>query len=184
MLFAKKYTPRPEHCKIFNQIFSLIKHDNIKFIADIGSGRTSLYNIEQHFGNSEIDAIISTPFDERIALMHRAIKDKNWKVIEKDLSCERLLKQYDLVVAHLTLSRAIDRGDDVEGLKQGLFNVYTKYLLVVEDLNHKGIKSFDIINTGLKHGYKLIKTVKVGSVGYDSLYKFEGQNDIGYLFEK
>ncbi len=184
MFFAKKYTPRPEHCKIFNQMFSLIRNEKLDFIADIGSGRTSLYNIINTFDKAQVDAIISTPYDERIALMHRAIKSPNWKVVEKDLSCERLLKQYDLVVAHLTLSRAIDRGDDVEGLKQGLFGVYTKYLLIVEDLNHKGIKSFDIINTGLKNGFKLIKTIKVGSVGYDSLYKFDGQNDIGYLFEK
>lgn len=184
MLFAKKYTPRPEHCRVFSQMFGLIKSENIKFIADVGSGRTSLYNIEQHFPNSEIDAIISTPFDSRIKLMHKAIKQENWKVVERDLSCERVLKQYDLVVAHLTISRAIDRGDDVEGLKQGLFSMFTKYLLIVEDLNHSGIKSFEIINEALKSGYKLLKTVKVGKVSYDSLYNFEGQNDIGYLFEK
>lgn len=184
MLFEKKYIPRPEHCRIFKQMFGLIKGEDIKFVADIGSGRTSLYNIEQFFGEAQIDAIISTPFDERIKHMHKAIKKDNWKVVEKDLSCERLLKQYDLVVAHLTISRAIDRGDDVEGLKQGLFKVFTKYLMIVEDLNHRGIKSFEIINTALANGYKLIKTIKVGNVGYDSLYRFEGQNDIGYLFEK
>ncbi len=184
MFFAKKYTPRPEHCKVFSQMFSLIRNEDIKFIADVGSGRTSLYNIEQYFPNAEIDAIISTPFDERIRLMHKAIKQENWKVVEKDLACERLMKQYDLVVAHLAISRGLDRGDDIDGLKQGLFKVFTKYLLIVEDLNHRGIKSFEIINEAIANGYKLIKTVKVGSVSYDSLYKFEGQNDIGYLFEK
>ena len=74
--------------------------------------------------------------------------------------------------------------EQVEDMKKGIFSVFTKYLLIVENLNNPNIKSFDIINYGIANGFKLIKTAKVGTVSYDSLYHFEGQNDVAYLFEK
>ena len=87
-------------------------------------------------------------------------------------------------MAHLAISRGIDRGHTLEDMKKGVFSLYTKYLLIVENLNNPNIKSFDIINYGIANGYKLIKTAKAGTVSYDSLYHFEGQNDVAYLFEK
>ncbi len=180
----KKYTPRPEHSRLFKEVLGLIKSQKIDFIADIGSGRTSLYNITETFPNAMVDAVIEVPTTAGIGQMKKAVKSKNWEIIKADITTQKINRQYDLTVAHLAISRGVDRGHDVESLKKGIFAVYTKYLLIVENLNNPNIKSFDIINYGLSCGYKLIKTAKVGTVSYDSLYHFEGQNDVAYLFEK
>jgi len=180
----KSYTPRPEHSKLFKEIFSLIRSQKIDFIADIGSGRTSLYNITQTYPEAVVDAISEIPTTLGIKQMKKAVKAKNWEVVKADITTQKVNRQYDLAVAHLAISRGIDRGHTLEDMKKGVFSLYTKYLLIVENLNNPNIKSFDIINYGLSCGYKLIKTAKVGTVSYDSLYHFEGQNDVAYLFEK
>lgn len=180
----KSYTPRPEHSKLFKEIFSLIRSQKIDFVADIGSGRTSLYNITAAYPDATVDAIIEIPTVLGIKQMKKAVKSKNWEVIKADVTTQKINRQYDLAVAHLSISRGIDRGHTLEDMKKGVFSLYTKYLLVVENLNNPNIKSFDIINYGIANGYKLIKTAKAGTVSYDSLYHFEGQNDVAYLFEK
>ncbi len=180
----RQYMPRPEHSKLFKEIFGLIKSQKIDFVADIGSGRTSLYNITQTYPNAVVDAIIETPTILGIKQMHKAVKAKNWEVVKTDITKQKINRQYDLAVAHLAISRGIAKGHTLEDMKKGIFSLYTKYLLIVENLNDPNIKSFDIINYGLSCGYKLLKTAKVGTVSYDSLYRFEGQNDVAYLFEK
>ncbi len=180
----KKYTPRPEHSKLFKEVFALLKPAKIEYIADIGSGRTSLYNLTHNYPDAIIDAIIATPTVLGIRQMHKAVKAKNWEVIKADITEQKINRQYDLAVAHLAFSRGVERGLDIEKLKKGIYGVYTKYLIVIENLNNPNIKSFDLINYGLAQGYKLIKTFKVGTVSYDSLYHFEGQNDVALLFEK
>lgn len=180
----RKYTPRPEHSKLFNEMFTLLKPEKIEFIADIGSGRTSLYNLTETYPNAVVDAIMETPTMLGVAQMKKAVKARNWEIVKADITKQKINRQYDLAVAHLAISRGVERGKSVEELKKGIFSLYTKYLLVIENLNNPNIKSFDIINYGLSQGYKLIKTSKVGTVSYDSLYHFEGQNDIALLFEK
>lgn len=181
-MILKKYTPRTEHSKLFKEMFHLLGSEKIEYIADIGSGRTSLYNLTKEYPNAVIDAIIETPTMLGIAQMKKAIKARNWEVIKADISTQKINRQYDLVVSHLAISRGIEKGKTLEEMKKGVFSLYTKYLLVIENLNNPNIKSFDIINYGLSQGYKLLKTSKVGTVSYDSLYHFEGQNDVALLF--
>ena len=180
----KKYTPRPEHSKLFKEMFALLRPEKIEYIADVGSGRTSLYNLTQNYPEAIIDAIIATPTIAGIRQMHKAVKAKNWEVVKADISTQKINRQYDLVVSHLALSRGVDKGLDLEQLKKGVFGLYTKYILIIENINHPQIKTFDIINYALAQGYKLIKTSKQGTVSYDSLYHFEGQNDVALLFQK
>ena len=122
----KSYTPRPEHSKLFKEIFGIIRSQKIDFIADIGSGRTSLYNITSTFPNAVVDAIIEVPTSAGIKQMKKAVKSKNWEVVKADITTQRVNRQYDLSVAHLAISRGIDRGHTLEDMKRGVFSVFTK----------------------------------------------------------
>lgn len=174
------YYPRAEHTYIMKTFFDIIKDNNINYIADIGTGRTSLYMLGNYFGYAKIDAMYPIYNFERIKLIADSIKTVKYNLVKLDIRKQHITKGYDLCLAHLVLTRGIDNNMDLKELLNGIFRFITRYLIIIED---KDIAlNMNIVKFATKCGYKLIK--KLETKVPNEFINGDQKKDIGYLFEK
>ena len=174
------YYPRAEHTYIMKNFFDIIKDKNINYIADIGTGRTSLYMLCNNFGYAKIDAMYPVYNFERIKLIEEAIQTVKYNLIKLDIRKQHITKGYDLCLAHLVLTRGEENYMNLNELLNGIFKFITRYLIIIED---KDIASkINIVRYATKCGYELIK--KLETKVPNEFINSDQKKDVGYLFEK
>lgn len=172
------YIPRPEHMKIMKSFFGLIK-DDVLNIADIGTGRTSLYTLGKYFGYARIDAYYN---DDNLAVIDGIKKDiesVRYKLVKMDITTHYSKRMYDLCLAHLVVSRGLNRGKTEQQLLDGIFRFTSKYLVLIDE---KYVIKEDIEKFARKYGYKLLS--KISPPSSYRMHVMGGGGDEGYLFEK
>lgn len=173
------------HRIILNDFLNLIKRENIISILDAGSGRTSLSIIVNSFPNTTIDAVVY-PGDIRKINSIKEITDynENINVIEKDICGDNVIKEYDIIVAHLLLGEAAKFGNSFEDLLEKIITMKYKYLIIIDYLEDPTVNENDITKMCEKYNltvvYKSFFTNQEPQVWED----FIGVHNFGYLIKK
>ncbi len=172
------YFPKPEHTKIMNEFFVLIKNE-VNYIADIGTGRTSLYTIAKHFGYSKVDAYYNDQDLKVFDVIKDEISKLRYNFVKMDITSSHCNKHYDLGLSHLVITRGKSAKQDEQSLIKGIFSFKCKYLVIIEEKS--GISDI-IFDFARKYGYKLLKSSKsVNTMSANIMRTID--YDIGYLFE-
>lgn len=174
------YYPRAEHTYIMNTFFDIIQDKNINYIADISTGRTSLYMLCNRFGYAKIDAMYPVQNCDRIKLISDAIQTVKYNLVKFDILTQHITKGYDLCLSHLILTRGQLNDIDTNKLLDGIFRFITRYLIIIEDKDVAN--DINIVKYAQKCGYKLLK--KLETKVPNEFINTDQKKDVGYLFVK
>lgn len=170
---------------ILNDFLNLVKRENITSILDAGSGKTSLSIIAKTFPNTSIDAVVY-PGDQRKINSIKKITDnnKNISLIEKDICGENVVKEYDIIIAHLLLGEAAKFGNAFEDLLEKAVTMTYKYLIIIDYLEDPAVKEKGIIDMCEKYNLNIIYKSYVTNEEPQVWEDFVGTHNFGYLIKR
>lgn len=173
------------HRIILNDFLNLVKRENITSILDAGSGRTSLSIIANTFPNTSIDAVVY-PGDQRKINSIKEITDnnKNISLIEKDICGESVVKEYDIIIAHLLLGEAAKFGNAFEDLLEKVVTMKYKYLIIIDYLEDPAVKEKGIIDMCEKYHLNIVYKSYVTNEKPQVWKNFVGTHNFGYLIKR
>ena len=173
------------HKIILNDFLNLIKRESIASILDAGSGRTSLSIITNSFPNTSIDAVVY-PGDLRKINSIKEITDnnKNISLTEKDICSDTVIKEYDVVIAHLLLGEAVKFGNAYEDLLEKVITMKYKYLIIIDYLEDPAVKENDIIKMCEKHDLTIVYKSYFTNQEPQAWEDFVGIHNFGYLIKR
>ena len=173
------------HRVILNDFLDFVKNDSITSILDAGSGRTSLSIITDSFSNTPIDAVVY-PGDLRKINSIKEIADhnNNVRVIEKDICSDAVIREYDLIIAHLLLGEATKFGNAFEDLLKKVITMKYRYLILIDYLEDPAVKEIDIIKTCEKYDLTIVYKSYFTNLEPQVWEDFTGVHNFGYLIKR
>ena len=173
------------HKIILNDFLNLVKKETITSILDAGSGRTSLSIITDAFPNTSIDAVVY-PGDQRKINSVKKIADNNENIslIEMDICRDSVVKEYDIIIAHLLLGEAAKFGNTFEDLLQKVVTMQYEYLIIIDYLEDPAINEREIIDVCEKYGLTVICKSYVTNEKPQVWEDFVGTHNFGYLIKR
>lgn len=141
-----------EHKNILDKMLN----DNYINILDLGSGKTSMSLLLNKFKQSNIIGVCY-PGDKR-----KLEKIKNecigkYKLIEKDICKDNIENKFDLTLCHLLFGEATKFGNTVENMSNKVFELDSKYILVIDYLEEPDIDFDLLIKIAKEKGYEILK---------------------------
>ncbi|MCH5265626.1 MAG: hypothetical protein J1F02_06980 [Lachnospiraceae bacterium] len=173
------------HRVILNDFLDFVKNDSITSILDAGSGRTSLSIITDSFSNTPIDAVVY-PGDLRKINSIKEIADhnNNVRVIEKDICSDAVIREYDLIIAHLLFGEATKFGNAFEDLLKKVITMKYRYLILIDYLEDPAVKEIDIIKTCEKYDLTIVYKSYFTNLEPQVWEDFTGVHNFGYLIKR
>ena len=173
------------HRVILNDFLDFVKNDSITSILDAGSGRTSLSIITYSFSSTPIDAVVY-PGDLRKISSIKEIADynNNVRVIEKDICSDAVIREYDLIIAHLLLGEATKFGNAFEDLLEKVITMKYKYLIIIDYLEDPAVKENDIIKLCEKYDLMVVYKSYFTNQEPQAWDDFIGIHNFGYLIKR
>ena len=173
------------HRVILNDFLNLIKRENITSILDAGSGKTSLSIIANSFPDVPIDAVVY-PGDLRKINSIKEITDHNRKisVIEKDICDDTVVKEYDIIIAHLLLGEATKFRNTFEDLFEKIITMKYKYLIIIDYLEDPTVKENDIMKMCEKNNLTVVYRSYFTNQKPQVWEDFTGIHNFGYLITR
>ena len=173
------------HRIILNDFLNLVKGENITSILDAGSGRTSLSIIANAFPNTLIDAVVY-PGDQRKINSIKEIADNNENIslIEKDICCDSVVKEYDIIIAHLLFGEAAKFGNTFEDLLKKVVTMQYKYLIIIDYLEDPAVKEKEIIDVCEEYNLTIVYKSYVTNEKPQVWEDFVGTHNFGYLIKR
>ena len=173
------------HRIILNDFLNIVKKENITSVLDAGSGRTSLSIIANAFPNTPIDAVVY-PGDQRKINSIKEMTDnnKNISLIEKDICRDSVIKEYDIIIAHLLLGEATKFGNSFEDLLEKVVVMKYKYLIIIDYLEDPAVKENGIIDMCKKYGLTIVYKSYVTNEEPQIWEDFVGTHNFGYLLKR
>lgn len=118
--------------KLLDSLFSGVDLSKVTRVLDIGSGRTSIFYLAGKFKNVKIKGIVYPDDQRKIQPIKECVKLGNYELVEVDLKDFHFSQEFDVALAHLFLGEAGKfAGNNFEEILNKLFNVKTKYLILV-----------------------------------------------------
>lgn len=184
-MLKAKGTLMDGHRIILNDFLNLVKREDITSILDAGSGRTSLSTIANAFPNTSIDAVVY-PGDLRKTSSIKEIADnnKNISLIEKDICGDSIVKEYDIIIAHLLLGEAAKFGNTFEDLLEKVVTMKYKYLIIIDYLEDPTVKENVIIDMCGKYNLTIVYKSYVTNEKPQVWEDFVGKHNFGYLIKR
>lgn len=173
------------HRVILNDFLDFVKNDSITSILDAGSGRTSLSIIADSFSNTPIDAVVY-PGDLRKISSIKEIADhnNNVRVIEKDICSDAVIREYDLIIAHLLLGEATKFGNAFEDLLEKVTTMKYRYLILIDYLEDPAVKEIDILKMCEKYDLTIVYKSYFTNLEPQVWEDFTGVHNFGYLIKR
>ena len=173
------------HRVILNDFLDFVKNDSITSILDAGSGRTSLSIIADSFSNTPIDAVVY-PGDLRKISSIKEIADhnNNVRVIEKDICSDAVIREYDLIIAHLLLGEATKFGNAFEDLLEKVITMKYRYLILIDYLEDPAVKEIDILKMCEKYDLTIVYKSYFTNLEPQVWEDFTGEHNFGYLIKR
>ena len=173
------------HRVILNDFLDFVKNDSITNILDAGSGRTSLSIIADSFSNTPIDAVVY-PGDLRKISSIKEIADhnNNVRVIEKDICSDAVIREYDLIIAHLLLGEATKFGNVFEDLLKKVITMKYKYLIIIDYLEDPAVNENEIIKMCEKYDLTIVYKSYFTNLEPQVWEDFTGVHNFGYLVKR
>lgn len=173
------------HRIILNDFLNLIKTESITSILDAGSGRTSLSIIANSFPNTSIDAVVY-PSDMRKINSIKEITEHNNNIsaIEKDICIDTVIREYDIIIAHLLLGEAAKFGNTFEDLLEKVITMKYKYLIIIDYLEDPAVKENEIINMCEKYNLTIVYQSYFTNQDPQAWEDFKGLHNFGYLIKR
>lgn len=173
------------HRVILNDFLDFVKNDSITNILDAGSGRTSLSIIADSFSNTPIDAVVY-PGDLRKISSIKEIADhnNNVRVIEKDICSDAVIREYDLIIAHLLLGEATKFGNAFEDLLEKVITMKYSYLILIDYLEDPAVKEIDILKMCEKYDLTIVYKSYFTNLEPQVWEDFTGVHNFGYLIKR
>ena len=173
------------HRIILNDFLNLIKRENITSILDAGSGRTSLSIIVNSFPNALIDAVVYPGDLRKINSIKEIINyNKNVNVVEKDICGDTVIKEYDVIIAHLLLGEAAKFGNAFEALLEKVIAMKYKYLIIIDYLEDPAVKENDIMEMCEKNNLTIVYKSYFTNPKPQIWEDFTGIHNFGYLIKR
>lgn len=173
------------HKIILSDFLNLIKGESISSILDAGSGITSLSKIVNSFPNTSVDAVVYPDDLRKINSIKKAANNnKNIRLIEKDICGDTVIREYDLVIAHLLLGEAAKFGNTFEDLLEKVITMKYKYLIIIDYLEDPAVKENDIIKVCEKYNLTIIYKSYFTNQEPQSWEDFVGVHNFGYLIKR
>ena len=174
------------HKIILNDFLNLVKGENsITNILDAGSGRTSLSIIVNTFPYTAIDAVVYPGDQRKISSIKEIAEDnKNINLIEKDICGELIVKEYDIIIAHLLLGEAAKFGNTFEDLLEKVVAMKYKYLIIIDYLEDPAVNEKSIVDICEKHNLNIIYKSYVTNEKPQVWEDFVGTHNFGYLIKR
>lgn len=174
------------HKIILSDFLNFVKGKNaITNILDAGSGRTSLSTIVNTFPNTIIDAVVY-PGDQRkiCSIKEIAENSKNINLIEKDICSEIIVKEYDIIIAHLLLGEAAKFGNAFKNLLEKVVTMKYKYLIIINYLEDPAVSEKSIVEICEKYNLNVINKSYVANDKPQVWEDFVGKHNFGYLIKR
>ena len=173
------------HRIILNDFLNLIKGESIAGILDAGSGRTSLSIITNSFPNTSVDAVVYPGDLRKInSIKEMTSNNKNVRLIEKNICRDTVIKEYDIIVAHLLLGEAAKFGNSYETLLGKVVTMRYRYLIIIDYLEDPAVKENDIIKLCEKYDLMVVYKSYFTNQEPQAWDDFIGIHNFGYLIKR
>lgn len=173
-----------EHEILLNKLLEYVDKKSISKIMDAGSGKTSLSYIVNEFPNSKVDAVIYYNDDRKKKSIIENITASNYNLLEMDIVKNHVVKEYDLVLAHLLLGEAEKFGNNFEVLLEKLLEIKTKYLIII-DIKEDPSVDYSYLEREINQKYKIIAKCEIKKEHPQQFENFISKNYVGYvIFEE
>lgn len=178
------------HKELLESLFEKIKDENIKEIFDAGSGGTSMSVTLDYFKDAHIDAVVFPGDQRKIKSVRERVDSDRYTLNELDIAKDKVIKKYDLVLAHLLLGEALTWGNKVEELLERLLEIDSRYFLIF-DMKEDTSLDFGYIAERLNSGG--LKIIEQGEIakkepqeypGSQKKAPFTARNYVAFLAKK
>jgi hypothetical protein len=167
-----------------NLIYLFKKLQKIDNILDVGSGKTSLGSLIKYFGKTHIDAVIFPNDERKITSIINNIASKNYNLIEMDIVKNKIIKKYDLVLAHLLLGESIKWGSTFKDLLHKLLKIQSEYYIIYDfkedtEIDYKYLEKYLVENK-----YEILEKKEFEKENPQIFNNFIGKTYVEYLIKK
>jgi trans-aconitate methyltransferase len=129
------WEPNQTHKNLFEKLFRNFNKEKKYKILDLGTGRTSLFLLNNQFPKSEIQAIVHPEDERKISGIQESIKSGNFTLKKVDIFNYSPSIKHDLVVSHLLLGEATKFSKEpFEKMVEKIFQIDTDYLIIIDIL--------------------------------------------------